>query len=128
VINQQNMDLNFTSCYNPFMPYKSVEDRKAASKRHYYANKQQYLEKNNRRRELMRAYLRIVKESKPCSDCGMKYPFYVMDFDHLGDKRNIISQIVLQGSRHALEAEIKKCELVCANCHRIRTHKRRVSL
>jgi hypothetical protein len=47
-----------------------------------------------------------------------------MDFDHLHSKFKSISRLVSNGMSSALEAEIAKCEVVCANCHRIRTHNR----
>jgi len=47
-----------------------------------------------------------------------------MDFDHLRDKKYNISNMVCSDYGVALMEEIEKCELVCANCHRIRTQKR----
>lgn len=64
----------------------------------------------------------------PCTDCGGSFPPYVMDFDHLpGTKKTLaVSYLANHGSGKAkLLAEIAKCELVCANCHRIRTHTRK---
>ena len=64
----------------------------------------------------------IELKSKPCMDCKKKYPYYVMDFDHRTNKKFNISYMV--NSRYSIEniqAEIDKCDLVCANCHRIRT-------
>lgn len=75
-----------------------------------------------KRRYTRRAlFLREVK-SKPCADCGNVYPPYVMHFDHVrGEKLfNIGNRITIAMSR--LLAEIAKCDLVCANCHAIRTH------
>lgn len=106
------------------MAYKDVEARKAASKRHYQANKAKYLERNKRYRGIIRAFVRDLKESAPCTDCGNLYPYYVMDFDHLENKANIISFLTSTGRIGALKKEIKKCEVVCANCHRTRSHKR----
>jgi hypothetical protein len=65
-------------------------------------------------------------KSKPCTDCGGIFPPYVMDFDHIGDdKVNNVGTMVSHGhSRERVMAEIAKCELVCANCHRIRTYTR----
>jgi hypothetical protein len=67
---------------------------------------------------------RIVHEAKnrPCADCGNRYPHYVMDFDHLGDKKFTIAG--KQTSLDQLREEIAKCEVVCANCHRERTWQR----
>ena len=106
------------------MAYKDIEARKAASKRHYEANKQKYLERNKRYRMIIRDYIRNIKGTTPCSDCNRQYPFYVMDFDHLENKENAVSFLMSTGRIGALKREIKKCEIVCANCHRLRTHKR----
>ena len=61
-------------------------------------------------------------KDKPCADCGQRYPSYVMDFDHVrGVKR---FNIGAPGRRTAgvVAVEIAKCDVICANCHRIRTH------
>ena len=59
----------------------------------------------------------------PCVDCGGRFPAVAMDFDHLdsSDKRWSISGAKNRKWSDIL-AEIDKCELVCANCHRVRTH------
>lgn len=74
-------------------------------------------------------FVAIVTEykSKGCADCGKVYPPYVMDFDHLEDTEKVANVASMAGwSLEKVEAEIAKCEVVCANCHRIRTHKRRI--
>jgi hypothetical protein len=50
-----------------------------------------------------------------------------MDFDHVsGDKLDDICGMRMRAvSREAIAIEIAKCELVCATCHRARTHARR---
>lgn len=108
------------------MAYKNIEDRKAASKRHYYANKSKYLTRNQEYRKYINDFVRNIKEKTPCADCGLNYPYYVMDFDHLEkqSKSNIVSFLAKTGRIGALKQELTKCEVVCANCHRARTHKR----
>lgn len=106
------------------MAYKNIDDRKAASKKHYLANKQKYMERNKRYRLSIKAYVHDLKEKSPCTDCGINYPYYVMDFDHLEDKQNTVSILSATGRIGALKKEISKCEIVCSNCHRIRTHNR----
>lgn len=72
-------------------------------------------------------YALVAKyKQKPCADCGGTFPDICMDFDHISnDKVDCISSLVRSGaSLEALEAEMRKCELVCSNCHRIRTHAR----
>lgn len=65
-----------------------------------------------------------IKESSGCADCGVNNPI-VLDFDHLKDKKYNISRMIHDGfSWAAIKKEISKCEVVCANCHRIRTHYR----
>lgn len=60
-------------------------------------------------------------KSKPCSDCGSSYPPESMDFDHItGEKVYGICQMYTCKKERIL-LEVSKCELVCANCHRIRT-------
>lgn len=59
-------------------------------------------------------------------DCGIKYPHYVMDFDHRDRKLKLASinrMINFHSySKDKILEEIEKCDLVCANCHRIRTY------
>lgn len=72
--------------------------------------------------------LAVVNEAKnkPCVDCGIKYPPYVMDFDHLSDKEFSIGAVKYSLSMKRLTEEISKCEVVCSNCHRERTHSRSI--
>lgn len=65
-------------------------------------------------------------KSVPCMDCGGKYPPYVMDFDHINDNKVGNVSSMRSGKLSMLIEEIRKCEVVCANCHRMRTHLRRV--
>ena len=62
----------------------------------------------------------------PCKDCKHRFPPECMDFDHVRGKKLFGIGTGGNGhpSRERVLEEIKKCELVCANCHRIRTKKR----
>ena len=72
-----------------------------------------------------RDFVYRLKTSRACADCRKKYPHFVMDFDHArGEKKFNISSGVHKCSMEELQIEIAKCDLVCANCHRIRTHMR----
>lgn len=110
------------------MPHKDPEARRkyqrelAAKKRadgsyRYIVNER----KKNYRLELIRP----AKE-RPCADCGGEFPYYVMQFDHLPgtEKRGNVSHMVHKGGRQAILDEIAKCEVVCANCHAVRTFER----
>lgn len=69
----------------------------------------------------------IEIKSNPCTDCGQRFPVCCMDFDHVRDAKayNIGSMFAHHYSKELIEEELAKCELVCANCHRIRTRNRR---
>jgi SepF-like predicted cell division protein (DUF552 family) len=61
-------------------------------------------------------------KDSPCTDCGKRFPPECMDWDHVtGVKIMPVSRI--RNLRDFL-IEIEKCDLVCANCHRIRTSNR----
>lgn len=105
------------------------EKRKQWYASHYDAEKLRVNAGKARRRRLAAAHVRQVKASTPCVDCGRSGPWYCMDFDHLRDKTMDVSRLVTSGPTLAtLEAEIQKCEVVCAWCHRIRTFTRNPKL
>lgn len=62
-------------------------------------------------------------QTHPCVDCD-ENDIDVLEFDHLFDKKNNIGRIEKFRTIKALQDEIAKCEVVCANCHRRRTRKR----
>lgn len=100
---------------------------KQLTRSHYKRNKQQYLNKNLRSFRERREYAREIK-SIPCADCGVQYPYYVMDFDHReGETKTHNLSDVAEMSINALKREIDKCDVVCSNCHRERTHQRRIT-
>ena len=74
------------------------------------------------RRKILFGNRELVAElkSKPCTDCNQSFPPCAMHFDHLRDKRFAISKKMHVSAARLLE-EISKCELVCGNCHAIRT-------
>jgi hypothetical protein len=67
--------------------------------------------------------IKNAAKDRPCADCHIKYPFYVMDFDHVPERGVKLFNISTfhQGQVEKLKAEIAKCDVVCANCHRERT-------
>ena len=76
-------------------------------------------------RTRLRLKIARIKESQPCKDCGLFYPAAIMEFDHRpGEKKlDTVSRMVAQQRAwKIIEAEIAKCDLVCANDHRFRTH------
>jgi hypothetical protein len=97
---------------------------KLLTKSHYQRNKKQYMDKNLRSLKKRREFVQKMK-NKPCADCGIVYPYYVMDFDHReNETKEFGLHKVTQKALGALKREIEKCDVVCANCHRERTHQR----
>ena len=96
------------------------ECQKEYKKNHYDQNKQKYVDKAKRNKEKSkRKFLDWLKD-KQCADCGNN-DIRVLEFDHVrGEKEYNISQKAGL-SLEVLLKEIEKCDIVCANCHRIRT-------
>lgn len=72
------------------------------------------------------AHLRALKE-RPCSDCEVSYPYFVMDWDHRPGEEKLftVGEWVGRKPQYLILAEMEKCDLVCSNCHRIRTARRK---
>jgi hypothetical protein len=109
------------------MPYIDREKQLACQRKHYQNHKQYYYDKNMRRQKELSDFVNLLKQ-KPCSDCGKNYPSYVMDFDHKDGEikeHNIARMVLAQAfSKENILKEIKKCDLVCSNCHRERTYQK----
>ena len=87
--------------------------------------KERLLLSNKKRKAFLTDYIRKAKDV-PCADCGGRFPSVCMDFDHIRDKNYTIAQHKHSWGLKTLQAEIDKCDVVCANCHRIRTKERRL--
>ena len=97
--------------------------QKKKSHEHYCANKEYYAIRLKRSRQKIRDYIKKTK-GVPCADCGKSYPYYVMEFDHVREKKKyMISDTIEHNYKiSTIKNEIAKCDIVCANCHRERTH------
>jgi hypothetical protein len=102
--------------------------RSAYGRGHYLANRQRYIDQARiSKRRLTRERTLFLLEyfaTHPCVDCGEHDPV-VLEFDHLRDKLFNIGPSLSRKSWDNVEAEMSKCEVVCANCHRRRTARRR---
>lgn len=109
------------------MPYLDPEKQKAYQAKHHQANKTAVLERTKKRRLAAKILLQSLKESKPCLDCKQWLPYYVMHYDHLLDKEFNISKWATNSLNvDVLMLEIGKCDLICSNCHAVRTYFRTV--
>lgn len=112
------------------MPYKDPVQQKQAQAAWYQNNKGITRRRARIRNDAHRAALRELVcglKSAPCADCNSSFPPKAMDFDHVrGNKIANVSILVKDSARAtAVLDEIAKCDLVCANCHRMRTFNRR---
>ena len=95
---------------------------------HYLANRDDYIRREVARmagyREANRALLLAYLLDHPCVDCGEADPI-VLDFDHRdpSTKRNEVARLASTKSWPQVLAEIEKCDVRCANCHRRKTAK-----
>lgn len=101
--------------------------RAAYKQEHYAKHRQRYIANASQRNARIRAermgFLLEYLTDHPCVDCGER-DVVVLEFDHREDKSFNISYGITNHSWAAVLAEMAKCEVVCANCHRRRTAKR----
>lgn len=68
-------------------------------------------------------YVQWKKTGRPCADCRQTFHPIAMDFDHVrGEKKFNLSGA--GANLAAVQEELEKCEVVCSNCHRVRSHNR----
>ena len=105
-------------------PYECKQCKGKRSRKHYDENKTVYASRGPRRRFEAREVVNKIKTENPCMDCGQKFHYCQMDFDHRDqdEKKKQVSYMLLHGIETILN-EVKKCDLVCANCHRDRTQR-----
>ncbi len=104
-------------------------DQKARSKKHYENNKDYYFARNKKDRISLREFYIQLKHNKPCLDCKDVFPWWILEFDHRDPSTKVddVSSLVKVSKRKLLE-EIDKCDLICSNCHKERTHKRLIGM
>lgn len=88
-----------------------------------------YAEGRRRRQREVLAYIQAIKLERGCADCGFRDHPAALDFDHLPGfiKEHKVATLAAGAKRSKIDAELAKCEVVCANCHRIRTAERRAA-
>ena len=111
------------------MPFKDIEQRREASRRHYAKHRDKVIAKakvlSKKARDRVRTHINTHLKVNPCVDCGETDPI-ILEFDHVtGTKDFNISDAVRFGyGMKKIIAEMAKCEVRCANCHRKKTYER----
>lgn len=88
----------------------------------YYKNsndeKKRILESNNKRKKEIRKWFKAFKKSLKCNRCTENRPA-TLQFHHSDNnsKEKDVSKLVSLGNKERIIEEIKKCEVLCANCH-----------
>ncbi|ELZ06684.1 homing endonuclease associated repeat-containing protein [Natrialba aegyptia] len=88
--------------------------------RWYYKNREERIERKDRRRSEIRHWLYAYKDRHcECERCGEGRP-PCLDFHHPDEKNHGIATMVVNGhSKSSIRAEIERCIVLCANCHRL---------
>ena len=81
------------------------------------------------RRQRWREQARVLDalRDRPCADCGLRFPPCAMDFDHRNPATKLaaVTRMIGRAGTSRILEEAAKCDIVCANCHRLRTFVRR---
>jgi hypothetical protein len=118
----------------------NLERCREHSRRYQRENREVIAARKKIERKRLIARIRELK-SKPCQDCGQSFPPCCMDFDHRPGEKKLeklrartvngnwrpprsMTNLILSNPA-AFEREVLKCDLVCSNCHRIRTQERK---
>ena len=106
------------------MPYKDPEERKRKhkeySRKYYEANKEKVKATSKLNRAVGKARWTLYKSSLKCAKCGFSH-IAALDFHHMdpNEKEHNVNRLISNKSFVKAYEEIKKCIVLCANCHRI---------
>jgi hypothetical protein len=118
---------NCSSCRYRYDMRRYTKNPEAKQRRNEHAAKWM-----RKRRTQLRSKINKIKSSG-CVDCGGTFHPSAMDFDHVrGTKKYGISDMMARRMGwDKIQKEIEKCEIRCANCHRIKSYeesKQRVAI
>jgi len=100
------------------MPNKDPKIQKENQRKHYLANKQKYLNAQQRKRQRAKEFIAEYKKDKACQ-CGENHPA-CLEFHHRDEKtkESTIADAMYNWGVERIKKEVAKCDLLCANCHR----------
>jgi len=102
--------------------YKESWLSPAAYERYQEASKKAINDCNAKKAKERRALLNEIKLAKGCQECGYNKHPAALDFDHINDDKEFtIGTSYASVSLERLLAEVNKCQILCANCHRIKS-------
>lgn len=121
-IEKDNIEFAFKDKMNGKLQSACKLCQRQYNKNHYNNNLQVYRDRakitNTAYRKRNRIFISEYKASLGCANCGEKEPC-VLDFHHVDEKyENVSTMAGCTGSIERLQQEIKKCIILCSNCHR----------
>jgi len=109
------------------MPTKDKEKRNATNRASYHRNKEKRQKRNRENKASAKEKWKIFKSTLACVQCGQAHPA-TLDFHHIErhpDNRKVNKLLTNKAYKQAAE-EVKKCIVLCSNCHRIHHHNERL--
>ena len=118
-----------SNCYESSRYHKNGYRYTPEQRKEWYESRKKqdgYIQKlrdqGNSRAKKIKDFLAEYKMNLGCLDCGYRGHHSALEFDHIHGEKKI--NVCHAKSINQAKLEIEKCEVVCANCHRIRTYKR----
>jgi len=100
------------------MPYKDPKKKREYQRTWYARNSKLTISKVAKRRKKIKFWFQKYRNNLKCERCGENHPA-TLDFHHKGNKKKGINFMFHWGySIDTIKNEIKKCKVLCANCHR----------
>jgi len=98
---------------------KNPEKTKQWSKNHYEKNKKDYIQRADIKKKQQRKEWEVFKATLSCTQCGESHPA-TLDFHHIirDPSNRKVHRLIANGTITKAKEEIKKCVVLCANCHR----------
>lgn len=99
-----------------------IKDRAKYKHEHYIKNREKYLARNKARKIKAKQHTDYVKTKRGCLHCGYNEHPAALDFHHRDPNSkdsNLRNGVGSGWTIERLDKEIEKCDVLCANCHRI---------
>ncbi len=134
--NKDGLQYNCKECssvYSSKLHKENPEKKRATSRKWQKENPERYKATMRKwyNEKSIHAWIKTKYENIPCIDCNGVFIFIAMDFDHRPEETKLFvistfdSKAQTATNIAKVEKEIAKCDLVCSNCHRVRTWDRK---
>jgi hypothetical protein len=109
------------------MPTKDREKRNATNRASYHRNKDKRQKRNREKKASAKQKWREYKSTLSCVHCGQNHPA-TLDFHHVErhPSNRKVNKLVTNKAYLKAAEEVKKCIVLCSNCHRIHHHNERL--